>query len=91
LFGAVGAVLSVIAFGDPLATVGCLDARRAHPSARTVLDCHRLRAGELLRAELPDMILVSVSHRATVEQSHARQLALVGDGEWRLDTLTTGS
>jgi vitamin B12/bleomycin/antimicrobial peptide transport system ATP-binding/permease protein len=46
---------------------------------------------ELLRAELPDMILVSVSHRATVEQFHARQLALVGDGEWRLDTLTTGS
>ena len=46
---------------------------------------------ELLRAELADMILVSVSHRATVEQFHARQLALVGDGEWRLETLTTGS
>ena len=46
---------------------------------------------ELIRAELPEMILVSVSHRATVEQFHARQLELVGGGQWRLDTLTTGS
>jgi len=46
---------------------------------------------ELIRTELPEMILVSVSHRATVEQFHARQLELVGDGQWRLDTLTTGS
>jgi putative ATP-binding cassette transporter len=46
---------------------------------------------ELIRVELPEMILVSVSHRATVEQFHARQLGLVGGGEWRLDTLTTGS
>ena len=46
---------------------------------------------ELIRFELPEMILVSVSHRATVEQFHARQLGLVGGGEWRLDTLTTGS
>lgn len=46
---------------------------------------------ELIRAELPESILVSVSHRATVEQFHARQLELVGGGEWRLDTLTTGS
>ena len=45
----------------------------------------------LVRAELPEMILVSVSHRATVEQFHARQLELLGDGQWRLDTLTTGS
>jgi vitamin B12/bleomycin/antimicrobial peptide transport system ATP-binding/permease protein len=42
---------------------------------------------ELIRAELPTTILVSVSHRATVEQFHARQLELVGDGEWRLDRL----
>ncbi len=46
---------------------------------------------ELLRAELPKLILVSVSHRATVERFHARHLALTGRGEWRLDTLTTGS
>ena len=40
---------------------------------------------ELIRAELPKTILVSVSHRATVEQFHGRHLELVGDGEWRLD------
>ena len=46
---------------------------------------------ELIRAELPDIILVSVSHRSTVEQFHGRQLELVGGGEWRLEPLTTGS
>ena len=46
---------------------------------------------ELIRAELPKTILVSVSHRATVEQFHGCHLALVGGGEWRLDRLTTGS
>ncbi len=46
---------------------------------------------ELVRAELPDTILVSVSHRATVEQFHGRQLELVGGGEWRLDPLTTSN
>lgn len=46
---------------------------------------------ELLRVELPDMILVSVSHRATVEQFHARHLELVGGGGWRLEPLTTRS
>jgi putative ATP-binding cassette transporter len=43
---------------------------------------------ELMRAELPDTILVSVSHRSTVAQFHGRHLELVGDGEWRLDRLT---
>jgi putative ATP-binding cassette transporter len=42
---------------------------------------------ELLRAELPDTILVSVSHRSTVAQFHDRHLELVGGGEWRLDPL----
>jgi putative ATP-binding cassette transporter len=42
---------------------------------------------ELIRAELPDTILVSVSHRSTVEQFHDRHLELVGGGEWRLDPL----
>jgi putative ATP-binding cassette transporter len=46
---------------------------------------------ELIRAELPDTILVSVSHRATVEQFHGRQLELVGGGEWRLDRLPARS
>ena len=42
---------------------------------------------ELVRTEFPDAILVSVSHRSTVEQFHARHLELVGDGAWRLDAL----
>jgi vitamin B12/bleomycin/antimicrobial peptide transport system ATP-binding/permease protein len=46
---------------------------------------------ELIRAELPDTILVSVSHRSTVEQFHGRQMELVGGGEWRLEPLTTSS
>ena len=46
---------------------------------------------ELIRAEFPDAILVSVSHRSTVEQFHGRHLELVGDGEWRLDPLPTRS
>jgi putative ATP-binding cassette transporter len=39
---------------------------------------------QLVRTELPDTILVSVSHRSTVEQHHTHELELVGDGEWRL-------
>ena len=46
---------------------------------------------ELIRTEFPDTILVSVSHRSTVEQFHGRHLELVGDGEWRLDPLPTRS
>jgi putative ATP-binding cassette transporter len=46
---------------------------------------------ELLHAELPETILVSVSHRSTVEQFHGRHLELVGRGEWRLDPLPTRS
>jgi vitamin B12/bleomycin/antimicrobial peptide transport system ATP-binding/permease protein len=46
---------------------------------------------ELLRTELPDAIVVSVSHRATVEQFHVRRLELVGDGQWRLERLATES
>ncbi|PEG38127.1 multidrug ABC transporter ATP-binding protein [Mycolicibacterium agri] len=37
----------------------------------------------LVRTELPDTILVSVSHRKTVEQHHTHELTLLGDGEWR--------
>jgi putative ATP-binding cassette transporter len=41
----------------------------------------------LIRDELPDTIVVSVSHRDTVDQHHDRQLELLGDGDWRLDRL----
>ncbi len=37
----------------------------------------------LVRTELPDTILVSVSHRKSVEQHHTHELELLGDGEWR--------
>ncbi|ABK71890.1 ABC transporter ATP-binding protein/permease [Mycolicibacterium smegmatis] len=39
---------------------------------------------QLVRTELPDTILVSVSHRTTVEQHHTHELQLLGDGDWRL-------
>jgi putative ATP-binding cassette transporter len=45
----------------------------------------------LLREELPDSILVSVSHRETVEQHHDRQLDLLGNGQWRLDRISANS
>ena len=37
-----------------------------------------------LRTQLPDCIVVSVSHRPTLEQHHDRRLELLGDGAWRL-------
>jgi putative ATP-binding cassette transporter len=40
-----------------------------------------------VRTELPDTILVSVSHRSTVEQHHTRELKLLGDGRWELSEL----
>jgi vitamin B12/bleomycin/antimicrobial peptide transport system ATP-binding/permease protein len=43
---------------------------------------------QVIRAELPDSILVSVSHRDTVEQLHERQLELLGGGGWRLERVT---
>jgi vitamin B12/bleomycin/antimicrobial peptide transport system ATP-binding/permease protein len=38
----------------------------------------------LLRTELPETILVSVAHHATVEQHHQRRLELLPGGAWRL-------
>jgi putative ATP-binding cassette transporter len=38
----------------------------------------------LIRAEVPETILVSVSHRSTVDQHHTQQLELAGDGPWAL-------
>ena len=42
---------------------------------------------KLLRAELPDSIVVSISHRSAVGQHHRRQLELSGDGPWQLSDL----
>lgn len=39
---------------------------------------------QLLRNELPNTIVVSVSHRSTVEQHHDRRLQLLGEGRWQL-------
>lgn len=38
----------------------------------------------VLRAELPDCIVISVSHRSTLEQHHHQELALLGGGPWHL-------
>jgi putative ATP-binding cassette transporter len=37
-----------------------------------------------LRTALPACVVVSVSHRGTVEQQHDRRLELLGGGQWRL-------
>ncbi len=37
---------------------------------------------ELVRTELPDTILVSVSHRSTLGDFHASELELLGEGRW---------
>ncbi|BBY77102.1 ABC transporter permease [Mycolicibacterium parafortuitum] len=39
---------------------------------------------QLVRDRLPDTILVSVSHRTTVEQHHTKELQLLGNGRWYL-------
>jgi putative ATP-binding cassette transporter len=39
---------------------------------------------QLVRSELPETILVSVSHRSSVGQHHTHELELLGEGEWRL-------
>ena len=39
---------------------------------------------DLLRTELPDTIVVSVSHRPSVDRYHQQHLELLGEGEWRL-------
>jgi vitamin B12/bleomycin/antimicrobial peptide transport system ATP-binding/permease protein len=38
----------------------------------------------LVRTELPDTVIVSVTHRSTVDQHHEQELELLGGGEWRL-------
>ncbi len=39
----------------------------------------------LLRSELPETIVVSVSHRDDVETHHERRLQLFGDGRWQVN------
>jgi vitamin B12/bleomycin/antimicrobial peptide transport system ATP-binding/permease protein len=39
---------------------------------------------QLLQNELPDCVVVSVSHRPAVELFHERHLKLLGGGPWRL-------
>lgn len=40
-----------------------------------------------LRRRLPDCIVVSVSHRPTLERHHRRRLELLGGGRWELSAL----
>ncbi|MGK2882024.1 MAG: ABC transporter ATP-binding protein/permease [Mycobacterium sp.] len=42
---------------------------------------------QLVRQQLPETILVSVSHRKAVEQHHTKVLELLGAGPWRLGPL----
>lgn len=42
---------------------------------------------EVLRTRLPDTIVVSVSHRQSVQPFHTSRLELVGGGQWRLERL----
>jgi putative ATP-binding cassette transporter len=39
---------------------------------------------QLVRTALPNTILVSVSHRPSVERHHEKELQLLGQGDWRL-------
>ncbi|WP_197381745.1 ABC transporter ATP-binding protein/permease [Mycolicibacterium mengxianglii] len=38
----------------------------------------------LIRRELPDTVLISVTHRSTVNRHHQKHLELLGAGRWRL-------
>lgn len=42
---------------------------------------------DLLMKELPDCVVVSATHRTTVEAHHNQQLELFGDGKWRLSRI----
>ena len=42
----------------------------------------------LLRNRLPDLIVVSVSHQRSLERHHQHRLRLLGDGAWRLGSVT---
>jgi putative ATP-binding cassette transporter len=40
-----------------------------------------------LRSTMPDAIVVSVSHRDSLDRHHDKRLALLGGGQWRLDRM----
>ena len=42
---------------------------------------------QLLRESLPETIMVSVGHRSTLIEFHARELELLGEGRWQLREL----
>jgi len=41
---------------------------------------------DLMRSELPNTIVVSVSHRPSIDRHHRRNLELLGEGAWRLES-----
>ena len=43
---------------------------------------------QLLRTELPQAIVVSVGHHSSVAQHHERHLELLGEGAWRLSSVS---
>ncbi len=43
---------------------------------------------QLVRDRLPNTILVSVSHRRSVDQHHTKELTLLGGGEWDLSDVS---
>jgi len=43
---------------------------------------------QLLRATLPQSILVSVGHRSSLLAFHTQELTLLGEGKWQLNTLS---
>ncbi|MGV9710116.1 ABC transporter ATP-binding protein/permease [Gordonia sp. NPDC003424] len=45
----------------------------------------------LIRSELPETIIVSVSHRSTTDQHHTEMLELTGEGGWELSPVTAGA
>jgi vitamin B12/bleomycin/antimicrobial peptide transport system ATP-binding/permease protein len=42
---------------------------------------------ELLRERLPDLTIVSVGHRSSLERLHSNELTLLGEGQWETRTL----
>ena len=56
--------------------------------ATSALDEPREKAMyELLKAELPNLSIVSVGHRSTLYAQHEKELHLVGDGGWTLQPI----
>ena len=54
-------------------------------STSAVDESQEFRLYRLVRERIPECIVVSVTHRSTVEQHHDHHLRLLGDGGWELD------